>query len=65
MYYDEDLNTSTGFVLAVPRMEPIRVQEFKTLFPTCIRLFSVYGNNYYRVDATRIFHADNTGRAEE
>ena len=60
MFYDTDLNTSTGFVLAIPRMEPIHAQEFKTLFPTCIRLFCTNGFRYYRIDATRIFHANKS-----
>lgn len=59
MYYDRDINSATGFVLAVSILEDLHIQKFKTLFPTCTRLFCVYGLRYYRVDVTRIFHADN------
>lgn len=65
MYYDNATNSATGFVLAVSEKEFRYEQELKSLFPTCIRLFCTNGFRYYRVDAVRIFHGNNTGRTKE
>lgn len=68
IYYDTDSNTSSGFIFVTRFDYCNQVQEFKSYFSKCIRLFRIKTKHdwtYYRVDATRILHADNTGRAKE
>ena len=68
IYYDTDSNTSSGFIFVTRFDYCNQVQELKSYFSKCIRLFRIKTKHdwtYYRVDATRILHADNTGRAKE
>lgn len=71
IYYDTDSNTSFGFIFATRFDYYNQVQEFKSYFSKCIRLFRIraktvhYSLNpttwtYYRVDATEIFHANKS-----
>lgn len=63
IYYDTDSNTSSGFIFATRFDYYNQVQEFKSYFSKCIRLFRIkthYNWTYYRVDATRILHADKS-----
>ena len=68
IYYDTDSNTSSGFIFVTPFDYSKQVQKFKSYFSACTRIFSAktqFNWTYYRVDATRILHADNTRRTEE
>ena len=68
IYYDTDSNTSSGFIFVTRFDYYNQVQEFKSYFSKCIRLFRIKTKHdwtYYRIDATGILHADNTGRTEE
>lgn len=68
IYYDTDSNTSSGFIFVTRFDYYNQVQEFKSYFSKCIRLFRMktqYDWTYYRVDATGILHANNTRRTKE
>lgn len=65
IYYDTDSTTSSGFIFVTHFDYYNQVQEFKSYFSKCIRLFRIHDWTYYRVDATRILHDNNTGRTEE
>lgn len=69
LYYDTDSNTSVGFIFVTQYDFSLRVQNFKQVcFSSCTRLFCIkrqYAWTYYRVDATRLLHDNNTGRTEE
>lgn len=54
IYYDTDMNTATSFIFEAREFNDnaVRVQKFKALFPTCIKLFRIgYYYTYYRIDA--------------
>lgn len=69
LYYDNDLNTSAGFIFATQYDFSSQVQNFKQVcFSSYTRLFRIktqYTWTYYRVDATGLLHGNNTGRTEE
>ena len=51
--YDTDMNTATSFIFVARGLndnQVVRVQKFKALFPTCIKLFRMT-YTYYRIDA--------------
>lgn len=53
--YDTDMNTATSFIFVVREFDNddkvVRIQKFKALFPTCIKLFRIGYFTYYRIDA--------------
>lgn len=53
IYYDTDTNTATSFIFEAREFDEmvVRVQKFKALFPTCIKLFRIGRYTYYRIDA--------------
>lgn len=57
LYYDTDLNTSSGFIFVTRDDYSTRVQNFKQVcFSSHIRLFHIGAWTYYRVDATDLLH---------
>lgn len=54
IHYDTDMNTATSFIFVARRFndsQVVRIQKFKALFPTCIKLFRIGYFTYYRIDA--------------
>lgn len=54
IYYDTDMNTATSFIFVARGLsnnQIVRIQKFKALFPTCIKLFRIGYFTYYRIDA--------------
>lgn len=53
IHYDTDMNTATSFIFEAREFDDkvVRVQKFKALFPTCIKLFRIGYYTYYRIDA--------------
>lgn len=53
IYYDTDMNTATSFIFEAREFNDnaVRVQKFKALFPTCIKLFRIGYYTYYRIGA--------------
>lgn len=53
--YDTDMNTATSFIFVAREFDDddkvVRIQKFKALFPTCIKLFRIGYFTYYRIDA--------------
>lgn len=53
IHYDTDMNTATSFIFIAREFDDdkvVRIQKFKALFPTCIKLFRMT-YTYYRIDA--------------
>lgn len=66
IYYDTDLNTSSGFVFVTQYDYLPRVQNFKQVcFSSCLRLFHIGAWTFYRVDAAGLLHGNNTRRTEK
>ena len=53
IHYDTNMNTATSFIFEAREFDNkvVRVQKFKALFPTCIKLFRIGYYTYYRIDA--------------